>query len=737
MSNPHPEFENAAPAAPVSRADAHAHPEASGQQPGATTTNTTTAPLAASAPAVATTTTTQKVPVEGFRLDDIRDDKKARAPGGTPRHVGPSLLSQALATARGIPQQQQQQTPKSAARPTPTTVNTTPNFPSRFDRENLSSHANTGSHDAPLRHADGRSGTPPTQPIDMAASAVVTTTAFPLREAASVPSSFRHSALANVRDILTAPRDILDHSRGRTSASLEIDRGDLPSFRDRPLSRSASPDNSKTPTKTSNLDFMSSSVISRLQDDVAIDPLSTLRPRHPQHKPTSSPEKTEKIWSIGSGDGDDEDGQVEKSVAEAMAGVEPNARSRKASYSLRFFKEGLPPEDKARRKDVKTILKEKLHPQVEEEHEHAVEDDQYPEGTEDKSQAIERSPSKSSRIQAALVFDDEPTLLSESPQEDKDYFHLEVKDSQGQQTPSRVQKQSKSNSDEQKAIDPVVVAIDMEPALVSECEPKLVEGRRESADSSCTETGEHHDGGDAEESGEEKISSAVFVPHQELSDACVSDVQEHHPNRLSRTRSVSQSKPHPWLVKADEPEPDIQDHDHEKDESPVQLSRLQSRDSFASRRGEFVKESHQDECAIEEVNVAAPKPQPVIHYETPVHEPQHHNHSQEPREAIELIPYKHQVGGHTTLWRFSRRAVCKQLNNRENEFYETIERYHRDLLPFLPRYVECPANCDGFLHRISFAMKCDIQLTDDQQIYRRTQRDVSEAGTQKEHRKEG
>ncbi|EGR44570.1 uncharacterized protein TRIREDRAFT_70076, partial [Trichoderma reesei QM6a] len=52
----------------------------------------------------------------------------------------------------------------------------------------------------------------------------------------------------------------------------------------------------------------------------------------------------------------------------------------------------------------------------------------------------------------------------------------------------------------------------------------------------------------------------------------------------------------------------------------------------------------------------------------------------------ELIPYKHQVGGHNTLWRFSRRAVCKQLSNRENEFYETIERYHRDLLPFLPRY---------------------------------------------------
>jgi hypothetical protein len=29
--------------------------------------------------------------------------------------------------------------------------------------------------------------------------------------------------------------------------------------------------------------------------------------------------------------------------------------------------------------------------------------------------------------------------------------------------------------------------------------------------------------------------------------------------------------------------------------------------------------------------------------------------------------------------------VCKQLNNRENEFYEKIEKYHRDLLAFLPR----------------------------------------------------
>ncbi|KAF2771447.1 SAICAR synthase-like protein [Teratosphaeria nubilosa] len=59
----------------------------------------------------------------------------------------------------------------------------------------------------------------------------------------------------------------------------------------------------------------------------------------------------------------------------------------------------------------------------------------------------------------------------------------------------------------------------------------------------------------------------------------------------------------------------------------------------------------------------------------------------EPIGAVELKPYKHQVGGHTTMYRFSRRAVCKQLNSKENKFYETIEKYHPELLGFMPRYI--------------------------------------------------
>ena len=76
---------------------------------------------------------------------------------------------------------------------------------------------------------------------------------------------------------------------------------------------------------------------------------------------------------------------------------------------------------------------------------------------------------------------------------------------------------------------------------------------------------------------------------------------------------------------------------------------------------------------------------------TPKASPKHisarkHHHSSAPLGAVELTPYDHQVGGHSTVYRFSRRAICKQLNNRENIFYETVEREHPELVTFMPRY---------------------------------------------------
>lgn len=55
--------------------------------------------------------------------------------------------------------------------------------------------------------------------------------------------------------------------------------------------------------------------------------------------------------------------------------------------------------------------------------------------------------------------------------------------------------------------------------------------------------------------------------------------------------------------------------------------------------------------------------------------------------SVELKPFLNRVGGHTAIFQFSRRAVCKVLMNRENTFYETIERFHHELLPFMAKYI--------------------------------------------------
>ncbi|AMD22022.1 HGL318Cp [Eremothecium sinecaudum] len=54
---------------------------------------------------------------------------------------------------------------------------------------------------------------------------------------------------------------------------------------------------------------------------------------------------------------------------------------------------------------------------------------------------------------------------------------------------------------------------------------------------------------------------------------------------------------------------------------------------------------------------------------------------------VELQPFTDNVGGHTAIFRFSERAVCKALVNRENSWYETIELKHPGLLQFMPRYI--------------------------------------------------
>lgn len=96
---------------------------------------------------------------------------------------------------------------------------------------------------------------------------------------------------------------------------------------------------------------------------------------------------------------------------------------------------------------------------------------------------------------------------------------------------------------------------------------------------------------------------------------------------------------------------------------------------------------------------AAPTPQPIT-IATPdlvadggatSSRRRHHHHVQTttepPPSVVQLQPFGNQVGGHSHIFQFSRRAVCKPLVSRENQFYEAIEREYPALLGFLPQYL--------------------------------------------------
>jgi hypothetical protein len=546
--------------------------------------------------------------------------------------------------------------------------------------------------------------------------------------------------------MLLEHREFLDRTRGRTSTSLDHDPKPSGLQQHHHLySHSSSPNDSMTPTNGS----LTSAVLSPEPSTDAGDESGSQDSRQERHKTHAAPEKTEKIWSIGSGDGSSEDGLVEQSVAEAIAGVEHNARSRKSSYSLRFFKEGLPPDDKARRKDTRASHRDKHVPTIDEETTLTEKQPLEPSHKTSKTPPATdtRVPAKLARAESfpARVSDVRPIYAS--PIEAKSPTLQQKEESGGE---SVFTQKSPIDHNEAKLEPPIGLEVGPETVPDTEVEKQPTshdtsevgnfqdhagdkdagaeadaeadagadagadaDTKTKTADSSHTNghihehANAHTNGnvnatdsdadtdleadaegdGEADESGEEKIASAVFLPHQELDDSRASVSEGSDSDVVRRPRAHSQSKSHPWLVKADEPEPEIQN----KDESSYQVSHVASRESLASRRGEIPPADIHvpTEAAVDaetEVNQVTPtKPRAVTHYEDHVHDHQHQ--TRRPLEAIELIPYKHQVGGHNTLWRFSRRAVCKQLSNRENEFYETIERYHRDLLPFLPRYV--------------------------------------------------
>ncbi|XBW35424.1 hypothetical protein QEN19_000990 [Hanseniaspora menglaensis] len=85
---------------------------------------------------------------------------------------------------------------------------------------------------------------------------------------------------------------------------------------------------------------------------------------------------------------------------------------------------------------------------------------------------------------------------------------------------------------------------------------------------------------------------------------------------------------------------------------------------------------------------------------------------------IELEPFKNKVGGHTEIYKFSKRAICKTLVNRENEWYEQLEYQYTSnnnefcgiLLKFMPRYI-------GILNVRKHLMETEVTMNDNIHLF--------------------
>lgn len=436
-------------------------------------------------------------------------------------------------------------------------------------------------------------------------------------------------------------------------------------------------------------------------------------------------------WSIGDEAlSPGEDGQVEKSITQALAGETHNSRSRKSSHSVRLFKEGLPDETarRSRLRDeagaVKGVVGEGVTGEAQtrgEEKLSPIAGSAEPTPAEDVSGSyfdlpvaeptsavapIARHHTVSGRMSRANT----TGKSDESPRrpERQNTLPAQLLDdlrSRHNLTPAATKGSSFSNS---------IPITDSERQSTADLSISLPSDDSTAIATSGDEKPRTESPNSDEESSEEKISSALFVPHQSSREP--GDESPHHtpPCRepsADRRERVKESEQ--WLV-----EHEVAPHETvEREVSPAKVSpelvsprsrtasgyfsqtssnTLSSTDaSYPTVKGEEQVAVTQEQGEDAEITPTERRPS-LQEYTVKTREraPTQESAQQQPSpktagplEAIELIPYKHQVGGHTTLWRFSKRAVCKQLNNRENQFYETVEHYHPALLKFMPRYV--------------------------------------------------
>jgi len=449
----------------------------------------------------------------------------------------------------------------------------------------------------------------------------------------------------------------------------------------------------------------------------------------------------EKTWSIGAqGDDSGLGGQVERSITDALAGVEPSNRSRKSSHSLRFFKEGLP-EDRSRKRD--SVIRGRSHDQFPSQNQGRQDNGRAQTGSDSharKPTEIGTLGSSSMEIRSpphSPLQQEDPTSKhkldpAQNPTEGlapaEDYFDAThtievISNEQLQSMPAQlladIRKSHNLTPGAPKYSSfssslPVAESERPKPnSLASGDEKNDFQGNeavskvlavQEGADLSLVKSLEEGD-----DSGEEQVSSAVFLPHQTPRDSPKLDRDGPTGATGFSWTGQTQQEDSQWLEEHVVSPDDVDEGYLPQDAKsrPVPSPSL-PKQPYAFRDNErphvdtkpFSDTDHDEnaystvgdsDVGLTDASDTTPSSSLKTKRRLSKDYKQHiHDHQQKPKEpldAIELIPYRHQVGGHTTMWRFSKRAVCKQLNNRENQFYETVERYNPQLLSFLPRYV--------------------------------------------------
>lgn len=513
--------------------------------------------------------------------------------------------------------------------------------------------------------------------------------------------------IAHLNSLLSNRRDIFTGTRGRGTS---LERTEKEKRVHYPPQRSYSLNPGDT-----GMSHVSRPVSPETGDASAhISPIEDLRASYRSWRDLRPNVAAEKTWSIGGQGGEGhEGGQVEKSITEALAGVEHSSRSRKASHSLGYFKEGLP-EDQHRKKDKNRgrSKESSSHGPRSSLDTHAQHDPDHP-PTLSSSRTSSRPSALPSPIDLAETWSANnvsssstaihphlnPTegLAPEGEYYDPSHSIETIPETQLKTMPPQLLEDirryhnltpggAKGSSfspsipvtQAEKSKSPPDEAPLPEPQLREE---KEGDGAELSPVKSCED----------DESGEEQISSALFVPHQTARES-----RDHGDDGESLTgASRKSSDTQQWLEEhtVTPPLPDQHQIGEEAKRWPQPPSLLEKTprveregyfpDVIASTDQEYYDDAgyttreesgftdDQDVTPTESLQQPAAFPSSLKQ-----DVPDQQSKQKKPLEAIELIPYKHQVGGHTTMWRFSKRAVCKQLNNRENEFYEKVERYH-------------------------------------------------------------